>query len=215
MLTFGAAIFLTGLSYLIGLGTGWVTEVSWLEVAAVGTSYWCTLLCVVQTRWNYPIGIVTTALYSILFWQYELIALSIFNLYLTGSLIYGWFRWGPDENSRPVTDLPLSSWATLGYLGAGILIALGYLLVYRYFSAPVLWVDVGVASLSGVAQLLLDNKRRQTWIIWGVVNIFSIWLFWQSALYLVMLQYLFFLGNTVFGWIMWSKNMKGKQWQTA
>src|SRR5215217_6426525 len=87
------ATFLTGLSYLLADWLGWadLSSIDWLVAFAVFTSYLCTWLCVHQTRWNYPVGIVTTAAYSVIFWNAELFALSIFNAYLVFSLIYGWF----------------------------------------------------------------------------------------------------------------------------
>ena len=99
------ALILTAMSYLIGIRMEWITELNWLEIFAVFTSYSCTWLCTKQSRWNYPVGIVTTAAYSVLFLQWGMLALSIFNLYLVGSLVYGWFRWGHDSNTRPVTNI--------------------------------------------------------------------------------------------------------------
>ena len=87
------AVLLTALSYGIGLVMGWIVTLNWLEVFAVFTSYSCTWLCTRQSRWNYPIGVVTTAAYSLLFYQWGMLALAIFNLYLVFSLIYGWCPW--------------------------------------------------------------------------------------------------------------------------
>jgi nicotinamide mononucleotide transporter len=66
------ALILTTLSYAVGIYMLWITELNWLEVFAVFTSYSCTWLCTRQSRWNYPIGVITTAAYSILFWQWML-----------------------------------------------------------------------------------------------------------------------------------------------
>lgn len=203
-------VILTAISFGVGVGMGWVeyASLNWLEVFAVATSYSCTYLCVVESRWNYPIGVVTTLAYSILFFQWGLPAVGVFNLYLVGSLIYGWFRWGPDENTRPVTSISLKD--IFPYSGLGIAIAALMYVVLVYFGAPIVYLDIAVAAISGVAQFLLDNKRLQTWHVWAVVNVFSIWLYFNQGLYLVAFQYMFFLGNAIFGYYTWKGNMQQK-----
>ena len=203
------AVLLTALSYGVGLWMGWIVTLNWLEVFAVATSYSCTWLCTRQSRWNYPIGVITTAAYSVLFWQWSMPALAIFNLYLVGSLIYGWFRWGRDDNTRPVTRVDLKWYAGYGAIG---LIILGlFLLANIMFNPTGLTalnpIDVGLAVASGVAQLLLDNKKLENWTLWAGINIVSIPFFIHSGLTLVSFQYIFFLVNTVIGHVQWRKTM--------
>lgn len=199
-------IMLTSISYAVGLYLGWIATVSLLEVFAVFTSYVCTLLCVYQSRWNYPIGIASTAAYSMLFFTWGMPALGIFNLYLVGSLIYGWFRWGSDSNTRPVTKL-FGNWL-LGYGAFGIALILGYILVLSIFGGAITFIDISLAVFSGIAQLMLDNKKLETWIVWAGVDIVSIPYFLTQGLFLVAFQYVFFLANTVYGYIEWKKTMK-------
>lgn len=167
------------------------------------TSYMCTFMCVHQTRWNYPIGVLTTFLYSWLFYQWEMYGVAVFNLYLVFSLTYGWFRWGPDENTRPVTSV--HGWWWLGYMAicAGIYSLLMF--VNWYFNVSMTMTEIYIVVLSGVAQILLDNKKIETWSIWIVVNVLSIYFYFQGELYLVAFQYLFFLGNAFYGFFKWMK----------
>ena len=203
------AVVLTAISYGIGLWMGWIVALDWLEVFAVFTSYSCTWLCTRQSRWNYPIGIITTAAYSVLFYQWGMLALAVFNLYLVFSLIYGWFRWGPDEDTRPVTNITLKWYAGYGAVGLAILGL--FLLANMLFNpagiADLNPIDVGLAVASGIAQLMLDNKKLPTWTVWAGVNIVSIPFFLASGLTLVAFQYIFFLANTVIGHIQWKKSM--------
>lgn len=69
-------------------------------------------------------------------------------------------------------------------------------------------IDVGLAVASGVAQLMLDNKKLQTWIVWAGVDIVSIPFFIVSGLYFVAFQYVFFLANTAIGYVQWRKTVK-------
>lgn len=68
-------------------------------------------------------------------------------------------------------------------------------------------IDIALAALSGVAQLLLDNKRLQTWAVWLVVNILSMYAFYYAGMYIVLLQYVFFTANTLVGYISWKRSI--------
>lgn len=214
--TIGVALAtgLTVLSYLVADRLGWasLSEVDPLTVFAVFTSYLCTWLCVHQTRWNYPVGVVTTLAYSILFWNLELFALALFNGYLVFSLIYGWFRWGNDNDTRPVTTV---KWPWhLGYVVLAVGIYGLLWIIHTIMGQEMAWYDIILAVASGVAQFLLDNKKIETWIVWILVNIGSILLFFgfitndpNAYQPIVGFQYIFFLLNAINGYYHWNKTI--------
>lgn len=199
-------VVLTGLSYVVGLAFGWITEVNYLEAFAVFTSYGSTYLCVVQKRLNYVFGAISTAAYGILFLQYGLIASMLLNFYLAPALVYGWFRWKKDSVTRPVQHVawkwvPVYAVVTIGfYLGA---VALS-----TAFGGAFAPIDSMILIGTILAQFLLDNKKIETWIIWAIVNVAAIYVYFTSGLTLVGFQYIFFLLNTVYGYYMWHKSMK-------
>jgi nicotinamide mononucleotide transporter len=200
------ALVATIISYIVAFYAGWVTEPNWLEIFAVFTSYASTYLCVVQSRWNYPIGVITTIAYSILFYQLGLFASALTNIYLPLALIYGWWRWGPDGNTRPVTHLKFD----LNLLWYPIVVALSYGLVYVGLivtGATLPGMDSLILVLTILAQFLLDNKKIETWIIWAIMNVIAIYVYFNSGLYLAAFQYVFFLANTVYGWYMWNNSI--------
>jgi len=55
------AVVLTAISYLVATIFGWVETLDYLEVFAVLTSYACTWLCVKQRRFNYVLGVISSA----------------------------------------------------------------------------------------------------------------------------------------------------------
>ena len=204
------AIALTALSYGVGLYMGWIDALNWLEVFTVFISYSGTWLCTRQTRWNYPINVVATAASSVLYWQSSMIALAIFNLYLVFSLVYGWFRWGDDKLTRPVSCIPVKWYARYGAVG---IVILGlFLLANLIFNPTGLTalnpIDIGLAVASGVAQLMLDNKKLENWILWACINVVSIPFYLHQGLTLLAFQYVFFLGNTVIAYFEWKKTME-------
>lgn len=204
---FAVAVVLTGVSYIVGVLAGWITEVNYLEAFAVFTSYACTYLCVKEKRFNYPIGALSTAAYCVLFFQQGLIASAILNLYLTPSLIYGWFRWGRDSAPRPVRHVELK-WVPV-YLGVTAIAYFGAVTLAGAFGGAFAPLDAIILVGTILAQFLLDNKRIETWMIWAVVNVVAIYTYFSADLHLAGFQYVFFLANTLYGWFEWKRSMNG------
>lgn len=203
---FVIAVCLTGLSYIVGVAANWVNEVNALEVFAVFTSYACTYLCVKERRINYPIGAVSTFAYAILFYQQGLMASMLLNLYLTPSLLYGWYRWGRDEKTRPVGTVGLKWWPV--YLGVTLTAYLGATLLNTALGGSMAWGDAVILVGSILAQFLLDNKKIETWAVWLLVNVFAIYVYASSGLTLVAFQYVFFMLNTFYGFYVWNNSRK-------
>lgn len=201
-------IGLTAFTYAIGLAFGWINTVNPLEVFAVATSYSCTWLCTVQSRINYLVGVVTTAAYSLLFWQSGAPALALFNLYLVFSMAYGWVRWRSDENTRPVTRTYTAGWVFYGLFGVVVLtLYLWVCVLFGMTLADMNKIDIGLAVVSGIAQLMLDNKKLENWAVWAGINVVSIPYFWSLGLPLAAFQYVFFIINTRLGHVAWKKSM--------
>jgi nicotinamide mononucleotide transporter len=163
-------------------------------------------MCTFQTRWNYPIGIVTTAAYSYLYlYVWDLPNLGYFNLYLVFSLTYGFFRWKSDADTRPVEHITGYWW--LGYVGLGVAV---YGLLYTInavLQKEMTFMDTATAVLSGVAQFGLDNKKLQNWILWIVVDVISLYLYYTQNLPFVFIQYVFFTANAVWAYYVWKQGM--------
>lgn len=209
----GIGLGLTLLSYGVGLMAGWITELNLLEIFAVFTSYSCTYLCVKERRINYPIGAVSSAAYALLFLQNGLFASALLNAYLVPTLVYGWIRWRKDTNTRPVTHVRIKSIPIylavtgIGYWGAS--------LISQSLGGAMAWTDSLILAGTILAQFLLDNKKLENWIIWALVNIFAIYTYATSGLPLVAFQYVFFLANTLYGYITWKGTIKNESIRTS
>ncbi|HRC28250.1 MAG TPA: nicotinamide riboside transporter PnuC [Candidatus Saccharimonas sp.] len=199
-------VILTLLSYVIGIMLHWVSVLNWLEVFAVFTSYMSTYLCVKERRANYPLGAISTAAYAILFLQSGLLSSAMLNLYLTPTLIYGWIRWRKDAATRPVTHVELR-WVPIYLLVAGLGYA-GAALISARLGGTMAWTDAMILAATILAQFLLDNKKLENWIVWAVVNVFAIYTYATSGLPLVAFQYVFFLLNTVYGYLVWRRSKR-------
>lgn len=201
-LTFGSL----GFAYMMG----WITpeSINYWEIMATFTSFSCTWMCVKQTRWNYPMAIISTMMLSYVYWEANLLASTALNLYLIPTVIYGWFIWGKDEVTKPVERVrprilyQYALFTISAYVGA-------YLIVWLLDGSMAVldsWLLIG----SIFAQFLLDRKKIETWVVWISVNTVSIYVYYNSGLYLLAIQFGFFLMNAVYGYYSWYQTMKKK-----
>lgn len=193
-------VLITAFSYFLVWCFGVPIVLNPIEFIAVATSYTCTILFLLQKRVSYAYGVVSTFFLCILFYTQGLLSLAIFNGALVLSLVYGYFRWGPDGKPIPVTITSDNSWANY------ILYFTCIFVIFYYFVGGMI-TDNFLASASAMAQLMLDNKKIENWFIWIVVNIISIVLFWQQGMYLLMIQFIFFLINAIFALFYWKRGM--------
>jgi nicotinamide mononucleotide transporter len=201
------SIGLTVLSFVSGVALGWLnpSELNWIEIAAVATSYYCTWLSYHQKRWYYGVAVITTALYVIVFLQSSLIASAILNIYLVPTVIFGFFRWGKDSQAKPVQRF---AWKWLPvYLGVTAIFYFGALYVTTALGGTMAPLDSMILVGTILAQFLLDNKVLGNWFVWIAVNVVSIYVYFSSGLFFAGTQYILFLVGAVYGFVQWKRSM--------
>ncbi len=203
-----AAVLLTTASYGLGVAAGWISGVDWLEALAVATSYASTALCILQRRFNYIFGAVSTALYAVLFFRHGLVASAFLNVYLTPQLVYGWVRWRRDDQTRPVTWLIADKRWVPAYLGVTVAAYVGGAWLVGLLNGQLAWADAAILAGSILAQFLLDNKRIETWFVWIGVNFIAVWTYVTAGLILAGVQYVIFIGTAVLGFTAWLRSTR-------
>ena len=204
IVSFIVATLLTSVSYGVGLYGGYIDKLNWLEIFSVWTSYSCTYLCVVQSRLNYVIGAISVAALGVLFWQQSLFGSMALQVYLFPIMLYGWWRWGPDDNTRPVSWLHWDWW-TAGYFGITAAALVVTVMTSKYFDGNFVWLDSAIFVLSILGQFLLDNKKWENWIVWIGVDVISVYEYWQQGLIVVAIQMGLFILNALWGMYEWQK----------
>lgn len=179
---------------------------AWIQTLAVFTSFGSTWMCVTQYRFNYVWGVISTALLVIVFAQQHLYGSMLQNIYLVPTLIYGWFIWKSDKNTRPVKHTTPQYF--LIFLGLTAVLYVATFFTLRQFSASLLFWDTIILVGSIFAQWLLDRKYIENWIIWFIVDVIATIEYWHAGLQLVAIQFALFGINAVVGYIQWYKSMK-------
>lgn len=202
---FAIATMLTG-SFTIAQGAFVGDPINPWETASVFFSFACTWLCTRQVRFNYVLGVISTMLLVVTFYQAKLYGSMALNLYLIPTVIYGWYIWGKDIHSRPVQRTTARGWVQ--YAVATAITWAGAVAAIKAFGGSVARVDGALLVGSVLAQWMLDRKKLENWIIWAVVNVASVIVYWNAGLHLLSLQFAVFFINTMIAYRQWRNSME-------
>lgn len=175
----------------------------------------CVWLTVVRSVYNFPIGIVSCILFAIMFDLIKLFGDMYLQFFFIVLAIHGWYWWlkgGEKKTELKVSRANVVDWIVVGVGIAGGVPLLMWLLTGKG-SAP-FW-DAFTTSGSVVAQILLNRKKIENWIIWIVVDIIYVPLYWYKDYRLTSVLYAVFLIMCIAGLRDWSKELREHRGETA
>ena len=183
--------------------------ISALEVAANVAATVSIVLAArnsVHTWWT---GIVGCASFMLLFYESQLYADVALQAFFIATSMIGWRRWLRGDGGRPL-PITHADPTLLGVAAAGGVVAVaGHGALLRAFTdayAP--FVDSAVLVFSVIAQLLLMQRRLESWLFWLVVNSIAVPLYTSRELYLTAGLYAFYWVNAVVAWLAWRRWMR-------
>jgi nicotinamide mononucleotide transporter len=157
----------------------------------------------VHTWWN---GIVGCALFALVFYQARLYADVLLQAFYLATSVMGWWKWarGAGGAALPISHANFSSllWTVPAGVAATALYG-GLLHFYTNAYAP--FVDSAVLVFSLIGQVLLIQRRIETWAFWLLVNTIAAPLYFSRGLYLTAALYLAFWVNALASWMWWRK----------
>ena len=184
------------------------SDITWLEIAAVVLGLWMVLCNLRINPLGWPLAIVSSALYALLFVHNKLYGEAALQGVFIVLGAWGWWQWlrgtaGDGQRLRVrtltarqrglVLALTLAAWPALGLLLSSVTDS----------DVPYLDALPTVGSLAG--QVLLARKWVDNWPAWVAVNAVSLVLFATKGLWLTVALYAVFLVLAVVGWRAWAR----------
>ena len=192
--------------------TLWGSAVTWLEGVAFVLSLAMVAANMRVNAVGWPLAIAASLLYSLLFAQSRLYGEASLQLFFVAVSFWGWWQWlratGDDGAPLAVHRLARAQVirAALATFAAWPL--LGLLLRHMTDSdVPFLDALPTVGSITG--QFLLGRKLVENWLVWLLVNLFSVGLFAFKGLWLTVLLYALFAVLSLVGWRAWNRMARG------
>lgn len=165
---------------------------------------------------TWPTGIFNELALFVLFFQVQLYADMLLQVFFLVVTIFGWYNWRHTTETLPVTRMTRNMtgiYAVVLFAGTvimGVTIQQFHRWMPGYFPLPATYpfADSFVMMASILATFLLAKKRVETWVLWIVVDIVSIVLYLIKEIYFLSLEYIIFLGLATFGLLQWRKQLK-------
>ncbi|MBP9946463.1 MAG: nicotinamide mononucleotide transporter [Vicinamibacteria bacterium] len=194
--------------------TGVVAAVAWvmirlghaslLEGVSFVTGAACVWLTVRANIWNFPIGLVNTATFSVVFFEARLYGDAALQVVYFVLGLVGWYLWLFGGVHRTALRVVRASAMERAVVAAAVIG--GTLVLWRTLhsvgGSASFW-DAWTTCLSLGAQWLLTRKRLETWHLWILVDIVYVPLYISRGLNLTALLYAVFLVMAVMGLRHW------------
>lgn len=194
------------------------TSMAGLEWIAVIASLAYVVLAAYNNRWCWPAALLSTVLYSVIFYEFYLWSDSALQVYYFVMALYGWYCWrikpvGDDslaEKQSHVTQTLTIHALTFAYHIKAIII-LGFIsLIIGYLMASFTptdfpYLDAATTVYAVFATYLVTQKVLENWLYWIVIDLVSIYLYVEKSLLPTAFLFTLFVILAVFGYVKWLK----------
>ena len=150
------------------------------------------------------IGMLGSALFAVLFYQVNLYADVLLQLFFIVTCVIGWLQWRRGAGGKPL-PITRAGWHSLAWIvPAGVVSVVIYgMLLHTWTNAYAPFIDSAVLVFSIIAQFLLMSRRLETWGFWLLVNTVAVPLYYSRGLHLTAVLYAAYWINALVSWYWW------------
>ncbi len=184
-----------------------VTTMSPWEGAAVALAIAYLVLATRENSLCWYCALISTGIYTVLFWDVRLLMDSALNVYYVGMAIYGWQQWrfgGADHNGVAIKTLSGNKHLLI-FVVIALMTATSGLLLSQNTDAAWPYVDSFRTWASVIATVMVARKILENWLYWLVIDAASIPLYIERELYLTAILFMAYLVIVVIGYVNWRR----------
>ncbi len=218
----------------IPLGAGGY-DLSWIEAIGTLAGLLCIWLASLEKIVNYAFGLINVTLFAVIFFQIQLYASLLLQLFFFVANIYGWYAWSrqtsDNQQALQIRWLPraqLLAWtaviviaialmtlyidpvfALLTRAAVNIMQGMGFNVVMPQLQPDAFpfW-DSCMMVLSIAAMILMTRKYVENWLLWVVINLISVMIFARQGVYAMALEYVLLTLIALNGSWLWMKSAR-------
>ena len=168
--------------------------------------------------WLWPVGILMSVFYVIIYVTGKFYADAALQVYFIGANVYGLLKWTASRRHErkegelkteelKICNTPGRLWLPLALVSVGIWMLI-FLVLRTYTDSPVPLGDAFTTALSIVAMWMLSRKYIEQWLLWVVVNMVCVALYFWKGLYPTAILYSVYVVVAVLGYFRWRKEMQ-------
>ena len=184
------------------------------EAVAVVFAIAYLLLAVRENVLCWLFALMSTAIYTILFWDVSLLMESALNVYYMAMALYGWQQWtrgghngGDEPHALGIQSLSARQHVIVIVAIAILTLVSGYLLG-EHSSAVWPYVDSFTTWASVITTYLVARKYLENWLYWIVIDTVSIPLYIDRGLNLTALLFVAYVVIAVIGYFKWRDHFR-------
>lgn len=198
---------------LISLGD-YLTALPWLELVAMLLALAYIILAAQGSLWCWPAAFISTALYTVIFYDVLLLMDSALNVYYLVMAVYGYWAWQKNTSTGTVLNqtkknqpLAIISWSSVTHIKSCALLTvislvLGYIIA-NYTPAAFPYLDTFTTVFAVFATYLVTQKVLENWLYWVIIDAVSIYLYIEKGLIPTTVLFIIYVIIAAYGYFKW------------
>lgn len=182
----------------------------WLELVAMLLALAYVLLAAAGSIWCWPAALISTAIYTYVFYDVLLLMDSALSLYYLIMAVYGYWAWQqrtPAHNKDNSAPLGIVSWQLNYHVKACCILAiiaviLGYIMA-NYTPADFPYLDTFTTVFAVFSTYLVTQKVLENWLYWIVIDAASIYLYIEKDLMPTAALFILYTFIATWGYFKW------------
>ncbi len=190
--------------------SGWLPAASAWEALAVVLALAYLVLAARENSLCWYCALVSTAIYTALFWNVSLLMESALNVYYMGMAVYGWYQWregGDDHQGIKIRALRPHHHGAIIALILVVSGVSGYLLqensdaAWPYLDSFTTWASV-------ITTWMVTQKILENWLYWIVIDAVSIVLYLDRGLDMTAALFVAYVLIAGTGYVSWRRHYR-------
>ena len=183
------------------------------EMIAVVFAIVYLLLAIKESIWCWPAALISTLIYTFLFFDVNLYMESGLQIFYIVMAIYGWILWR--KHGQIKDDLQITSFSAKSHLIAlsliAILVVMSATMLEKNTDAAYPWLDSFTTWGAVITTWMVTKKILDNWLYWLVIDSVAIYLYIQRDLYLTALLFVVYVVLCFVGYFQWKSSQSNKK----
>jgi nicotinamide mononucleotide transporter len=190
------------------------TQLPFWELIAVASALIYVVLAAKENIWCWPAALISTVIYTVIFYDVYLWMESLLQVYYIAMAIYGWYCWSY-INQRTQKTLHIQSWSMSFHLKAILLLSVTSLsvgwLMATYTPTHFPYIDAATTVFSVFTTYLVAQKVLENWLYWIVINAVSVYLYLEKDLEPTAALLVLYFFMALYGYFQWLAKFKQRK----
>lgn len=193
----------------------YLVNLPWLELVAMLLALAYVVLAAQGSIWCWPAAFISTAIYTVIFYDVSLLMDSALNVYYLVMAVYGYWVWQRKTQPQLQQNTPplaIVSWQSTWHVKACIILTiisfvLGYIMANNT-TASFPYLDTFTTVFAVFATYLVTQKVLENWLYWIVIDATSIYLYIEKGLMPTTVLFIIYVIIATYGYFKWQATYK-------